>query len=345
MARATLKQVAARSGVSTFTVSQALSDKPGVSDATRERIREIAEEMGYVANLAAASLRGAASSAVGVLTANGRNQYYATLVQGISASLQEHNYFAVANDTMRNAQYSAELEKKAVEGLLQQRVSAVIATYSLKPENMRLLNKWQIPVLFVDSPPPSEFSTLPFIGVDNYQASALVAEHLALKGHDSALFVVFDHAWSTREGREKGFSETAKLRGMRTDVLEVPNDSEAVAKSLIEYFKNGFEPGSEVTAIYAANTIILHGVLTALKTLRLRVPHEISVVAFDDFDWAEHIDPPITVVDQSIYEIGLKAGQKVVELLQNSTAAEGENTTLLSARLIERGSVRALLQR
>jgi len=105
--RITLKDVSARAGGSTYTVSQALAGKAGVSDETREMVIRTADEMGYVTNVLAANLKGQTSSTVGVMTASGRNQYYSMLVQGIDGGLQQYGLHAVTNEAMCGGVYDA----------------------------------------------------------------------------------------------------------------------------------------------------------------------------------------------------------------------------------------------
>jgi LacI family transcriptional regulator len=334
MVRATLHDISRETGVSIYAVSQALAGKKGVSEETRKRVIDVAKRLGYVRNRAAANLKGATSHTIGVVTANGRNQYYATLLQGINEELRSLGYTAISNDAMRGGNYDAELERESIQGLLQQRVAGVIATYSLLPENIELLNKWQIPVVFVDTPAPEGFEDKPFIGVDNYFASRLVAEHLSALGHRSALLVAFPATWSARVDREAGFVETAKRVGLRTEVIETPNDPDAVAQLVI----NRLEQVDRPDCIYALNTILLQGVLKALARCGLRVPQDVSVIAFDEFDWAEHLDPPLTVVDQHIAAIGKAAGSKMVDILAGHESSQ--STVVPEPELLVRSSTR-----
>jgi len=335
MARATLHDVSREAGVSIYTASQALAGKKGVSEETRQRIVAIAAKLGYVRNRAAANLKGSTSHTIGVITANGRNQYYATLLQGISDELRSLGYTAISSDAMRGGNYDADLERESIQGLLQQRVAGVIATYSLLPENIELLNKWQIPVVFVDTPAPAGYEDKPFIGVDNYYASRLVANHLAALGHNHSLLLAFPTTWSARYEREEGFVETAKALGIRTEVLESSNDPDVAANIVSKRLASGDVPDS----IYALNTILLQGVLKALSHAGLKVPADVSVVAFDEFDWAEHLNPPLTVVDQHIVEIGKASGKRIVEILGNLHEAKN-GSTLQEPELIVRGSTR-----
>jgi len=335
----TIRDISAATGLSTYSVSQALAGKPGVGEATRSRVLTVAAELGYVRNNLAANLQGSTSRTVGVLTASGRNQYYALLVQAVDAILQRDGFHAVSNDAMRAGTYSAETERLGVEELLQQRVAAVVATYSLAPESLALLTRWHVPVVFADSLPPLGAESYPFVGVDNFAASAEVAAYLADLGHRDSVVLAYPREWSTRAPRQQGFSETARQRGMRVRVLEAENSAESAEHTIDALLHS---PRSTwPTAIYAINTVLLQGTLKALRRARITIPQTVSVVGFDDFEWADLIQPPITVVDQHIDEIGAAAGRTVLQLIHRR-AARGDDSdvphVLLPTDLVIRDS-------
>lgn len=311
--RITIKDVSARAGVSTYTVSQALGGKPGVSDETREMVVRLASEMGYVQNVVAASLKAQTSRTVGVMTASGRNEYYSMLVQAIDGVLQRHGLHSVTTDAMQRGKYEPSLERASVDALLQQRVALIVATYSLNEHSLRTIRDWGIPLVFVDALPPQSVQQVPFVGCDNALASQKVANHLADLGHRSALFVGFPAEWTTRAPREAGFREAALARGLEVHTVESENSSEGALAAMSEWLANPGRP--PIDAIYASNTPLLHGALRALRNARLRVPYDVSVVGFDEFEWAELLSPSITVVDQHIGQIGREAARLIVEVI------------------------------
>lgn len=311
--RTTIKDVSARAGVSTYTVSQALGGKPGVSDETREMVQRIASEMGYVQNVMAANLKAQTSRTIGVMTASGRNQYYSMLVQAIDGVLQRHGLHSVTNDAMRRGKYEPELEQASVDALLQQRVALIVATYSLNERSLRTIREWGIPLVFVDSLPPQAAQQFPFVGCDNALAGRKVANHLADLGHRSAAFLGFPSEWNTRAPREAGFREAAASRGLEVHTVESENSSEGALAAMADWLADPGHPF--IDAIYASNTPLLHGALRALRNAGLRVPGDVSVVGFDEFEWAELLSPSITVVDQHIEQIGREAARLIVEMV------------------------------
>lgn len=333
--RPTLKDVSQRAGVSTFTASQALSGKSGVAADTRKRVQSVAAEIGYVPNAVAASLKGSSSSAIGVMTASGRNQYYSMLVQAIDGVLQEEGLHAVTNDAIRGGHYDAARERESVEVLLAQRVSAIVATYSLSVESLALIQSWNIPLLFVDALPPAGADQFPFVGADNYAASRQVAKHLALTGHRRAVFVAYPQEWNTRQLREQGFVDTSAVHGMETVVVESDNSAEGARQAIHDYLSA--HRNDLPDALYASNTPLLQGSLKAFQDLGIAAGAEISVIGFDDFEWADLLSPRITVVDQHIQQIGQEAGRLLTEIVAGGRVDEH---IAIAPHLIIRDSVR-----
>ena len=319
----TLSDLSARLGVSIYTVSRALSGKSGVSKETRDRIVSMAKEIGYVPNAVAATLKGQRSSAIGVMTASGRNQYYSMLIQAIDAVLQKNGLHAVTNDAMRGRRYDQALQRQSVEALLQQRVAAIVTTYPLSRDSLGIIDRWNIPLLFVDALPPRGKNTYPSVGCDNRAASKLVAQYFRDLGYRQVALLAYPKEWNTRAPREQGFLDGAHEFGIAVDVVEADNSPEAAFEAATAYLQRPRRPD----AIYALNTPMLQGALRAAREAGLRVPVDISLLGFDDFDWAEFVDPPITVIDQHIDEIGRIAGELVVETLNGRGKSHGQETS------------------
>jgi len=149
----TLRDVSRASGLSVYTVSRALSNASGVSQASREAVLAAARELGYVPNRAAQELRKNTRSSVAVLTASTSNYYYINLMAGIQRTLRPGNRAAVVVDMAAQGVYTSEMEDAIVQDLIQSRTAGVVSTLTLSPHNAKLLADWDIPLVFVDSAP------------------------------------------------------------------------------------------------------------------------------------------------------------------------------------------------
>ena len=136
--------------------------------------------------------------------------------------------------------------------------------------------------------------------------------HLASLGYRRWCFVGHARNWNTREPRQRGFEAVAANCGARVEIVEGGNDAEIAHRSVIGLLTR-LPVEERPHALYASNTVLLKGVLLALRDCGIEVPRQMAVVAFDDFDWALILHPPMTVIDQHIALIGRTAG--VLELL------------------------------
>jgi LacI family transcriptional regulator len=335
-ARPTLRDVSQRTGLSVYSVSRALSGEKGVSEATRARVQTAAREVGYVANQLARSLKGNSSRTIGILAGGTANQYYATLIGAFDQALRDANFQSILADTMADGDYGRDRESRMVSALLEQRVAAVVVTYSLAPANLKLITDWGIPLLFVDCVPPRRYAHYPAVTADNEQASTLVGDHFAAHGYRRWAFVGYPKRWSSRLPREHAFREAARRHGATVDVIETGNDAATPYPAMAAYLAG--HPAGTVDAIYCANTPLLQGTLRAIRDDGRRVGTDLGVIAFDEFDWAALLQPSITVIDQHITDIGRDAAAKLLDELADGQDASESGTLLVPPTLIVRES-------
>jgi LacI family transcriptional regulator len=313
-------------GVSVYTVSRALSNGDGVSEASRERVLQAARELGYVPNRAAQELRKNTRSSVAVITASTSNYYYIDLMTGVQRTLRASDRAAVVADIAAEGVYTAELEDAVVQDLIQSRTAGVISTLTLSAHNAKLLRDWDIPVVFVDSAPPASEPDVPSITMDNFAASLQVGDHLAGHGYRDWLFLAYPGRWSTRAERERGIREAARRHGARLVVVESENDAESAYRTLAEQL-HALE--SVPRAIVASNNPMLHGTLRLLQDRRISVPAAVAVIAFDEFAWAPLLNPPLTVLNEDSEAIGVLAAEILTRIIDEQVEAErhGGDTT------------------
>ncbi|MCU1531464.1 MAG: transcriptional regulator, LacI family [Arthrobacter sp.] len=316
----TLRDVSQATGLSSFTVSRALSNGADVSPTSRKRVLKAARELGYVPNRAAQELRKKTRSSIAVITASTSNYYYLDLMKGIQHVLRGSNRNAVVADIAAEGVYTAEVEDATVQDLIQSRTAGIITTLTLSTQNIKLLETWDIPVVFVDSAPPADAAQVPSILTDNFTASMKTGAHLAQHGYTDWLFLAYPGRWSTRAERERGLREAATRYAAGLRVLETENDSQSAYETLSAYLDT---PGQVLPrAIIAGNNPLLHGVLTVLQQRGIKTPDEVALIAFDEFAWAPLLDPPLTVVDEDSESIGVLAAQTLTRILDGQLDAE-----------------------
>jgi LacI family transcriptional regulator len=313
-------------GLSTYTISQALRGAEGVSDDSRARVLAAANDIGYIPNRAAQDLRRTNRDSIGLITASTANSYYLDLIGGIQRMVQSLAWTVIIADVAVDGQYDAAQEDRTVRRLIEARVAGVISTLTLRKENTDLLSKWDIPVVFVDSSPPPEAADLPSVTTDNYQASMLVGAHLASHGYKSWLFLAYPAIWSTRSEREHGLRDAASAAGANLTVIESANDSGSASQTLKSYLDRS---GQVPQALIAGNNPMLLGALDHLRGRGLRIPRDIAVVGYDEFAWSNLIEPPLTLLNERSGEIGERAAKTLAEIVlaQDASQKRGEGNT------------------
>lgn len=334
--RPTLRDVASAAGVSTYVASRSLNDGSGVAPATRDHVRRVSAEIGYVRNNVAAGLRTQSSHVVGVLTASGRNQYYTMLAEAINTELRGSGYFIVTNDAIRDHKKTSSRERESVRMILEQRPAVIVSTYALRAESLRRIVSLGIPVIFADNKPNvSSAFNLPYVGSDNHQIGYLASDYLGCLGHKRILVMSFPETWSTAVDRLAGIRDAAKKWGVNVEISISESNPDRVFRAALTKLRS-LPLTNMPDGLIALNTIQLLGAYRALRELNMTVGKDISVVAVDDFDWAPFLTPALTVVSQNIKEIARQTAHLVL------TSIKGESTegkeVIIPVKLIERDS-------
>ncbi|AYM19945.1 LacI family DNA-binding transcriptional regulator [Agrobacterium tumefaciens] len=333
--RPTLKEVSSAAGVSVFTASRALADKSGVSAATRDMVVRTAARLGYELNLPASNLRGTKSRCIGILTANSANGFYSRLVGAIQRDVLSAGYTCFVSDAVDQGAYDIARETIFIRALLQQRVAGLVLTYVPTAASLDLLKTWRIPVVFVDCTPPSGFSPSSSVICDGFTASFDVGMRFSQIDRHRWLFVGHSPTWASRASREAGIRCAAHQCRSQLSIVEGGNDV-TIAHNRVAAFLNACAPDELPDALFATNEPLLNGSLRAIREAGLRVPDDIAVVGYDDFEWAEQLSPSISVVDQKVEAMGKAAAERILADLVGESV-ERKNV-VMTASFVQRQS-------
>ncbi|TCV67459.1 LacI family DNA-binding transcriptional regulator [Neorhizobium sp. S3-V5DH] len=319
MRKSTLRDVSRATGLSIFTVSKALNGADSVSELSREQVLKAARELGYIPNRAAQELRKASRDSIAVVTASTSNSYYLDLMAGIQQMLQPSDWTVVVGDVAVNGAYDPALEDRMIRRLIESRTAGVISTLRLSSDNTQLLERWGVPLVFVDSSPPEDKPSLPSVTTDNYNASLMVGEHLAGHGYKRWLFLVYPSKWTSRFDRERGIRDAARLHGTHVEVIESENDPASASAALADYLA---AQGRLPDVLITGNTPLLLGAMTLIRERAVRIPDDMALIGFDEFAWAPLIDPPVTVLNERSEEIGRVAARTLAAIIRRQAEAE-----------------------
>jgi DNA-binding LacI/PurR family transcriptional regulator len=327
--RSTIADVAARSGVSTATVSRVLSGSVPARPETRDRVLAAARELAYRPSGVARALKRRETKTLGLLVTDLGNPFYPEVVRSVEAAAHERGYGLVlcnaADDPRRELAYLDLLIERRVDGI-------IIASSRATRRHASVLASSAIPVVLLNS--GAVGSRLPTIDTAHRRGARLAAEHLVGLGHQRLGHISGPSANAASGQRLHGLRDALHAAGLADDALRIgPGngrvDGGATAADLV---RDG------VTAIACYNDLTAIGALRTLRTAGVRVPDDVSVVGFDDIEMAAWTDPPLTTVRQPIGDMGRLSVAWLADALAREEPTLEPRVQHLEPRLIVRQS-------
>ncbi len=313
--RARLVDVARRVGVTKSVVSRVLNDDPTltVRPETRERIWAVAQELGYRAHAGARALAGAEARALALLIPDLGNPVYSRIIRGAYRRARAHGYvLLLGEDTTDDAAFEAfpELvEAGRVDGLL-------IA--SARPDHPLLgsTRLGRVPHVFVNREVPGSGRN---VGMDLAAASATAVRHLHALGHRHIGLVSGPEDLQPAQARTAGFVDAMATLGLDArHVGHGPFDEQGGAAATERLLRDV----RDLTALYACTLPQAVGAMHAVRSAGLRIPEDVSVVAYDDLPLADYLDPPRTTIAMPLLELGAAAVDAVLRQLGGGPPAD-----------------------
>ena len=326
----TVKEVARKAGVSTASVSRALSGSAGVREPLRSRILEAARVLSYRPNRAARDLRVRSSRAVGVLIPDIENPFYTSLVCGIEDVLSKTDF------SLLLASYNEDPEQEArrLEVFRAEGVCGLIFAASRTPSSIYSeLERDGLTLVAVSRSVPRIRADE--VTVASRDGAYVATSHLIKLGHKRIAMINGPTVFPTARDREAGYVEALREAGLpvREDLLVHCAFKQAAGHEAMEQFLNLPKPP---TAIFAASNLLTLGALQAIHERNLSIPDQIAVVGFDDMPWAMSLRPPLTTVAQPAFEAGRTAAEMLLARVREPSLPRRQ--VVLETRLIVRSS-------
>ncbi|GAA4543085.1 LacI family DNA-binding transcriptional regulator [Pseudonocardia xishanensis] len=323
--RATLADVAARAGVSVPLVSIVMRDVPGASDATRERVKKAADELGYRPDSRARMLRSSRTQLIGVVFGV-QHPFHGDLVSGLYSAADAAGY-----ELALSAVTPGRNEERAVASLLQDRCEALILLGPTLPTTELANLADRMPVLVVARPVRSR--VVDVVRTDDAAGIQLAVDHLAELGHSRIAHIDGGRAPGAAE-RRRGYREALDRHGL-DDALILPgglteDDGAAAARRLLA-------ASPRPTAVTVFNDRCATGVLDVLRREGVSVPGEMSVVGFDDSSLARLSHVALTTVAQDAERITALAVSRVIARLDGHPAPD-EREQVIAPHLVVRST-------
>lgn len=326
----TIKDVSEVAGVAISTVSRVLNGLDRVSDETRIKVEKAIEELGYVKNSLAASMKTGKSRMIVVVVPDLINEYYTAVVRGVEEIASSEDYYTMvfsSKDSHKKEQelFSGELGR-VIDGAI------IIPAY----DDLDYYRNISKPVVIIDRYVSG--SDMHAVVIDNYKASYLLTEELILAGHKDIAIISGALEFNIGKEREKGYREALTKYG-----IEVKAENEKIDHwyqehgylSTMSLLKRKNPP----TAIFAANNLLCIGCIKAIRELGLKIGPEISLVGFDDSAVAQLMEPDITVIKRETAEMGKIGMTKLMDIINRNENPFYPKKVVLDVELIRRHSV------
>ncbi|MDB5398311.1 MAG: transcriptional regulator, LacI family [Rhodopila sp.] len=323
------RDVAARAGVSTATVSRVLNGTPGVRADKREAVLRAAAEMGFVANAAARALSLRRFKTVGAIIPNIENEEF---IRAISA-LQKHLCEAGYTLLLTNAGYDLDIELREAIVLLERGIDGLMLVGDIhQPELFARLQRHAVPLVQTFTLSKERDC----VGFDNQAVAHRAASYLLDLGHRRIGVVTGLRKENDRGGaRVEGVRQALAARSLSIHPAHDITTSHGIGAgrdALRQILNAGVPPP---TAIICGTDQFAFGVMIEAQASGLHVPDDLSVIGFNDADYAAFLTPPLTTVRIHAAEIGRIAGENLVARMAGETRVR---VTEIPAELIVRGS-------
>lgn len=301
-----LADVAARAGVSTMTVSRVVNHHPNVSDATRQRVQESIDALGYRANVAARTLAGGRSRVLGTISVQPESWGPSNTVYGIEAAARESDHL-ISFMTVREP--TIDRMRDSIEELRNAHVEGIIVVVRLRSavEALRdLMPRFPLVITSSTTIVPNT------VGIDQELGARIATRHLLELGHETVHHVRGPKGWLDGDERASGWRK--ELRSQRRPIGRCLSGDWGPA--------SGYEAGKvlardpKVTAVFASNDPMALGVMLAMSEAGRDVPGDVSVVGVDDVPESGYFNPPLTTVRQDFEALGRLSVDRLLTVIE-----------------------------
>lgn len=329
--RATLLDVAAAAGVSRSTASRVLSGEGAVSAGTEERVRAAAEEVGYLLNSAARTLRTSRTMLTGLVLNNLVNATFHVVAEIVQQRLAQDGYRMIlcvtGGQAEEEAEYLTTLAEQGVDGI-------IVVGSGANIEQLNAIHRAGtgiVNLIRAGKGAPGDR-----VLASDRDGAVLATEELLALGHRRIGYI--GGPAQTNSGRERfqGYQHTMRAAGLFAEdlVLRGPFSPDFGADAIQQMLRVPEPP----TAVYVANHEASFGALPTLRDLKVRLPADLSLIAHDEPSWFQYWDPAVSIVDSGPVELADLAATRLIAAMRPGGLAERPREFRVGARLVTRGS-------
>jgi len=311
-----IEDIARAAGVSHSTVSRALRGSSLISTDMRDRIQQLARQMGYTPNAIAQSLQTQRTNTLGLVVTSIDDPFLYDVVKGVEEVTRAAGYSVLLSSSHNNP----DQEMAVIETFHRRRVDGILVASSRISSNYKeRLDSIQVPTVLINSHAEPHYQLLHWVAVDDYKGAQLAVEHLLQLGHRSIGYLGIDNRPKANRQRHEGYQHALAAASIPYNdaLVAIASGTDASHEEDVALGQSQAQVllDTGVTAIFCFNDMLAIGVLLACRKRGIPVPQELSVVGFDDIKMADYITPPLTTIHQPKVLLGNLATKMLLDLL------------------------------
>lgn len=331
----TIYDIAKHLNISATTVSRGLKDHPAINKNTRKKIVEAAKHLGYRSNTFASSLRSKKTFTIGVIVPRLNSYFMSAALAGMEDAASRESYNLIISQSLENAEKEVAnahtMFNKRVDGLL-----VSLAYDTEKIDHFTPFFRKGIPVVFFDRIYPHLDSTS--IVIDNYRAAYDVTKHLIEQGCRKIMHLGGNLLRNVYADRLKGYKQALKDHAIPFDEKKLLYISKLSEETGIKAAEQILKMSSKPDGVFSANDTAAVYCMIKLKEAGIRIPTDIAFAGFNNDPISKIIEPNLTTVNYSGYDVGEAAVNSLINHLKGISSIKTTNTIILRSDLIIRAS-------
>jgi len=311
----TIEDVARAAGVSRQTVSRAINNKGEISPATQQRVLDAVQRLGYQPSRVAQGLATKRTFTIGFIISDITNPFFPNVARGVQDAARPAGYSVL----FANSDEAKNEELRTLQTMSAQGVDGIVLfphPYQY-PEFTKFIEQFR-PMVLINS--RFNYTNVGHITTDNYGGARQVVDYLVGKGHTQIGMLNGLSGIDQPGQRLRGFLDGLQNHGLPAN----PNLILSGAPTLEQGYQAALRLLAEqpqITAIFAYNDLMAVSAIQACQTLGRRVPDDCAVIGFDDTRLASLVTPPLTTVRIDQYQLGQKATERLLAMIENPEAA------------------------
>jgi LacI family transcriptional regulator len=328
----TIHDIARELEISASTVSRALNNNPRISLKTKEKIKAVADRLGYRPNTLASNLRNKKSNTIGIVVPLINRHFFSSVISGVEDIAFKAGY----NVVISQSNDLAAKETSIVQSMFSNRVDGLIISIAMQStsfEHLKLFKKKQIPLVFFDRAVP-EIDTDKIV-VDDFDGAFRVTQHLIEQGYQRIAHLAGPQNLTTYLDRKNGYIEALRKNKINFDESLI-NVSTLTSEDGVPAIEKLMALPNPPDAIFCGNDTTALSVMIYLRDKGIRIPEDFGIVGFSNEPFSKVVSPAISTILQPGFAMGQKAAELIISKIENKDRTY--QTITLPTELIIRDS-------